>query len=156
MGDNTKQLSFTLTERQKRAIRRAAAEQDVTMSELARNAVLDSVPGRYFTDDSEPMRAADDVRSPLEDFIDSRLTIEGGAGPISKKVLYTNYRRFCEDQYPAHDVESQHKFSREIGALHGVETARRYLQEHPTNDSSQTRCFLHVRYKQTVEMPDFD
>lgn len=156
MENNTKQLSFTLTERQKRAIRRAAAEQDVTMSELARNAVLDSVPGRYFTDDSEPMRAADDVRSPLEDFIDSRLAVESGAGPISKKVLYTHYRRFCEDQYPDHDVESQHKFSREIGGLHGVETARRYLQEQPTNDSSQTRCFLHVRHKQTVEMPDFD
>jgi len=156
MGDNTKQLSFTLTERQKRAIRRAAAERDVTMAELARDAALDAVPGRYFTDDSDPDRASEDVRSPLEDFIDSRLAVEGDTDPISKHALYTHYEEFCEEHYPTHDVESQHKLSREIADIHGVETGRRYLQDTVTSESSQTRCFLYLKYKEPVKMPDFD
>lgn len=159
MGNNTESLTLTLSERQKRAIRREAAERDVTMAEFVRSAALDSVPGKQFrdqpnTDDNGFTAEELGIRSPLDDFVDSRLSVTDDAPPISKRELFEEYRAFCETNYPTHDVETQHKFSREIGAIDGVETGRRYLQENPTNDSRQTRCFLNL--KNIHESPSVD
>lgn len=145
MAKDNSQVAFTVTPRQKRAIRRAAAEQDVTMAEIARNATLETIAGRHFrAPDSADVDGFEPV-SPLEDFIESCLTVDPDAAPLAKKQVYECYRQFCAERHPGHDVESQHKVSRELAQLDGVKTGRRYLQETPTNNSVRTRCYLNIK-----------
>lgn len=143
MGNHNKQVNVSLTEQQKRQLRIAAAQEGVSMSEFARQATLDALP-------AEALDAAetetDDSPDPLEDFIEAELRVDETAEPVAKARVYAWYADFCEAHYPGHGVETQHKVSREIAKLDGVDTGRRYgYSPSGSEKSSRTRCFLNLR-----------
>lgn len=107
------------------------------MAEFVRRRVLDNITP------SEPEFPGDEP-DPLEDFITARLHTEVDAGPLPKRAVYEAYQEFCADLYPDHDVESQHKVSREIAELAAVETGRNYIDS--DGDLAQKRCFRNIRW----------
>jgi hypothetical protein len=139
MADRTKSVGFSVSAREKEAIRQAAATEGVSMAEFARRRVLDNI-----TPD-EPEFPGDEP-DPLDDFITARLHTEIGAGPLPKQAVYEAYQEFCADLYPDHEIESQHKVSREVGALTVVETGRNYIEG--DDGLEQKRCFRNVRCAQ--------
>jgi len=140
MADRTKSVGFSVSAREKEAIRQAAASEGVSMAEFARRRVLTNI-----TPD-EPQFPGDEP-DPLDDFITARLHTEIGAGPLPKQAVYEAYQEFCAELYPDHDVESQHKVSREVGALAVVETGRNYIDD-GDGGLEQKRCFRNVRWAQ--------
>lgn len=139
MPERTKSVGFSVSAREKEAIRQAAASEGVSMAEFVRRRVLTNI-----TPD-EPEFPGDEP-DPLDDFITARLHTEIGAGPLPKQAVYEAYQEFCADLYPDHDVESQHKVSREVGALAVVETGRNYIDD--GDGREQKRCFRNVRWAQ--------
>lgn len=144
-------VMFRVTEREKRAIRRAATASDRTMAELAREATLADVPGECFEEGTvETGYTEEDRIEPLEDFIMARLTVDEDATPVAKAEVYHWYQEFLEDAHPEHEPETQHKVSREVSMIDGVETGRRY-----DDSGKQVRCFLNLRRVETPEL-NFD
>lgn len=139
MADRTKSVGFSVSAREKEAIRQAAATEGVSMAEFVRRRVLNNItPAEPQLSDNEP--------DPLDDFITARLHTEAGAGPLPKQAVYEAYQEFCADLYPEHDVESQHKVSREVAQLAAVEAGRNYIDE--GDGGVQKRCFRNVRWAQ--------
>jgi hypothetical protein len=139
MADRTKSVGFSVSAREKEAIRQAAASEGVSMAEFTRRRVLNNI-----TPD-EPEFPGDEP-DPLDDFITARLHTEIGAGRLPKQAVYEAYQEFCAELYPDHNVESQHKVSREVGALAVVETGRNYIES--DGGREQKRCFRNVRWAQ--------
>jgi len=143
MATRDKALSFKVSEAEKRAIREAAADADESVSSFARRQILDGVT-------VENTAVYDGRMPPLKDFMTARLTVDETADPVAKAEVYERYVTFCDSAYPDHDVESQHKVSREIAAMPEVESGRAYLSlDNP--DPSQTRCFKNLRLTTPLE-----
>lgn len=143
MAERTKQVAISVSEAEKRQIRQAAAAADQSMSAFVRCRALD---GLEVPEQEEP-----DTYSPLEDFIESRLAVDPDADPIAKRRLYERYVSFCEDVYPEHEVVTQHKFTREVGNVDGVETGRVYLSTDEPNPT-RTRCFKNLQLRKSGEL----
>jgi len=137
MPSRQETVSVKVSPDEKRAIRTAADDADATMSSFVRRKILD---GLAVGDD----QAYDGRLPPLKDFISARLVVDETAAPVAKATVYDTYVSFCESVYPEHDIESQHKVSREIGALDGVESGRAYVALDKPNPN-QTRCFKNLR-----------
>jgi hypothetical protein len=137
METRTKSVSFAVTAREKAAIRQAAAREDVTMAEFVRRRTLDNItPKEPAVGDEEPQ--------PLEDFITARLHRDADADPLPKQEVYTAYQDFCEELYPEHSIETQHKLTLEIGQLDGVTTGRAYVER--GGELEHKRCFHGLRW----------
>jgi hypothetical protein len=143
MAERTKQVAISVSEAEKRQIRQAAAAAGQSMSAFVRQRALDGL--------EVPEQEAPDTYSPLEDFIASRLAVDSDADPIAKRRLYERYVAFCDDVYPEHEVETQHKFTREIGNVDGVGTGRVYLSADEPNPT-RTRCFKNLRLRKSGEL----
>jgi hypothetical protein len=144
MQERTKQVAASVTPEEKQAIREAAAAEGQSISKFVRERVLDGLPPAakilHEPDSSGHL-------SPLEDFITARLTVDEDAGPVSKRDVHERYVVFCEQVYPNHDIETQHKVSREVANIEGVETGRAYVS---SGDSEQTRCFFNLRFSNEI------
>jgi hypothetical protein len=139
MAERHESVTFSVSEREKKAIRKASASRGISMAELARGATLDVVEAADWNavDDPEPRRGHE--VDPLDDFIESQLQIASDAQPVPKADVYQWYVAFCEDTYPGHDIESRHLFTRQLaGSGRGVEQGRAYV------DGERARCFLNV------------
>jgi len=137
MGNRTKSVSFAVTAREKAAIRQAAAREDVAMAEFVRRRTLDNIT-------PEEPAVADEEPEPLEDFITARLHRDADADPLPKQEVYSAYREFCEELYPDHSIETQHKLTLEIGKLDGVTTGRAYVER--DGELKHKRCFHGLRW----------
>jgi len=143
MADRSKTVGFSVSPREKEAIRQAAAREGVSMSAFVRRRALDSITPE------EPDLAPGAEYDPLSDFITARLHVDADADPLPKHDLYRAYTAFCEEHYPDHDIETQHKLSREVGALDGVTTGRAYIKRN--GERQHKRCFHGVRWSNPVE-----
>lgn len=138
MPNRTNQVAFAVSDREKAAIRQAAAAEDKSMAEFARGRVLDKIT----PEDVAPR--LDDDPDPLADFITARLHREADADPLPKAELYAAYTDFMREVYPDAEIASQHKVSREVAALDGVDTGRTYVDV--DGSLEQKRCFTGVRF----------
>lgn len=136
MADRTKTVAFSVSEREKAAVRQAAAAENVSMAEFVRRRVLDNLT-------VDPPATVDGTQ-PLDDFITARLQADADADPLPKRAVYTAYQEFCEELYPDHEIETQHKVSREIANLPDVSTGRAYVELN--GERQHTRCFEGVRW----------
>ena len=137
MATRDEALSFKVSTEEKRAIREAADEADESISSFARRQILNGVS-------MSNAEVYDGRMPPLKDFMTARLTVDESADPVGKAEVYQRYVAFCDSVYPDHEIESQHKVSREIAAMPEVETGRAYLTLDEPNPS-QTRCFKNLR-----------
>jgi hypothetical protein len=145
MQNRTTQVTVRVSDSEKATIRQAAAAAGVSMSTYIRNRALDGLP---FDEPTEETVGSD--LSPLEDFATAHITVDEEEGDaVPKRHAYNEYVTFCEVNYPDHDIETQHKFSREIGSLDGVETGREYVSDPAatTPTLSQLRCFKNIRLR---------
>jgi len=149
--DKDETVTICVTKREKRAIRLMAADNGKTMSELAREATLSDIPGEYFEEGpTETGYTEEDRIEPLEDFITARLAVDEDATPVAKAEVYQWYQEFLADAHPEHEPETQHKVSREVSMIDGVDAGRRY-----DDSGKQVRCFLNLRRVETPEL-NFD
>jgi len=137
MPSRQETVSVKVSPEEKHAIRNAADDADATVSSFVRRKTLDGLP----VGDGQ---GYDGRLPPLKDFISARLAVDEAAAPVAKAAVYDEYVTFCESVYPEHDIESQHKVSREIGAMSGVESGRAYVSLDEPNPN-QTRCFKNLR-----------
>ena len=137
MPSRQESVSFAVSLNEKRALYQAAAAADESVSSFVRQKALDGVA----TADDD---AFDGRMPPLEDFKTARLTADETADPVPKAEVYDRYVAFCRSVYPEHEIETQHKVSREIAAMPGVETGRVYVSLDETNPQRK-RCFKNLR-----------
>ena len=137
MSDRTKTIGFAVSPREKAAIRQAAAREDATMAEFVRRRVLDNIT-------PEEPKFVDEEPTPLADFISARLHMDPDSEPLPKQEVYAAYQEFCDELYPEHTVETQHKLSREIGKLPDVTTGRSYVER--DGELEHKRCFQGLRW----------
>lgn len=79
----------------------------------------------------------------VDEFVTRQLKIDEDAAPVPKSELYRRYEGWCEsgDTGPV----SQHKFSKALQRLRGVDCERVYV------DGDRRRCYTGIRRKLLVE-----
>lgn len=138
MPERTEQIAVSLSPAEKATVRENAAAADQSMSAFVRERVLEGLPMDTGQRDAFP-----EEPHPLDDFKTAELSVDETTGPVAKREVYARYVAFCEAIHPDHEIETQHKVSREIASMDGVETGRVYLSTDGANPT-RTRCFLNL------------